>query len=549
MKQRKKEKNSSILPSLAVTSIDSDKQRKPIAEKKEKRSVANQELEKQKQKEKKKKTKVEEEKCGYCLEILSMGINGTRFSFPCGHILHMECYEILRISFKGSMCPICFSEERFSGVFSNHPEADTEDIKFDIDHAFGMIYLQIYYDQRKKGQVMQKLHQQIPFSTMSEISAEEIAVFRNHDPTDTGEILKKANISLKNVINLEKKQDIIRLFQKRSDVRKIQKLGYNYNDILMSGIRMDFLINNGYTLKDIYDMGFRTYKDLMELQFHHHILTIFNDKKQAIVPVQFLVDWYYIDYRRLIEMFAMFYANSVKIEEKMYEMAVADFCKLKLSKDELLKLGLTNINLFFTSFGKNCFNADCLVNFCQGDEVNNAKILMEVFKFYGKTMEKIQGFALRHFNLLGWEESHPLRKMVNITTPKEVIMKQTRKDIESDYSEEMSSNENVYETNSSEDEEDYDNSSDDSSEDEQPRQPELIDLKKEGLMFSDRSSRPLAAPLSAGMSFSQKPMGMQTNLIGGSSSFSDLSHSGSNSQLGFKNPASNLQNSKRKVFT
>ena len=408
-KTRKKSNRHSILPNLEMTRIDQRITDAP--EKKGKSKASAMPPIEVKKKEKTQKVKIKQEKCIYCQQDLSESINGTRFSFACGHIFHYECYELSRISFKGSVCPICYGEERFSQIFSINEKSNTSEEMCDIDHSFGMIALDNYYDSRKTD-VLASIQDLIPLETMALLDNPDLSLYRNFDPNDRVEIGKRANHAMTNLITTEKCQKIRKLFQRQTPVAEIHKTKFKRDDFLMAGIRMDFLIDHKYTLKDIYNLGFRTFKDLLTLNFQNHMLSIFNDHNEAFVPIGFLVDYYYVDYKIMINTFADYYSNQVKRDENIYQMAVADFCRLKLSKKELIKLKLTNINLFFQQFGKNCLNADCIVNFCDGYGVNQISTLQDTFKFYGQTMENIKGFTHQHFVQLGWPDDHPLKAAV-----------------------------------------------------------------------------------------------------------------------------------------
>ena len=393
----------SILPIIDIPKIDEKVSKKSKKSKKVDQTIV---LEKT------------DEKCAFCMISLSEDINKTRFSFSCDHTFHSECYELSKRHLRGSMCPVCYSEERFSNIFTNFQQSQEEGYFFDIDHHFGLIDLERYYDRRKNN-LFNNLEESIELHKYSDLDINDLKIFGNFNCTDNSQILQKANISMSNVIDAKKRSKIIELFQKKTDVKIINKLGYNKDDFMAAGVKIDLLISNGYTLVDMFNMGFRTYRDLIQLNFHHHALEIINEENnELLIEIGQLVDWYNIDYRILIDMLAMYHAKSTKINESYYKMAVSDFLSLKLSKKELLKLKLLNINLFFTSFGKNCLTADGILNFCSGRKVNDEKTLMNVFKFSEKTMEKIPGFTSWHFEQLQWSESHALRRAVKLSLPK-----------------------------------------------------------------------------------------------------------------------------------
>lgn len=398
-KTKKRANKNSILPLLEFDRIDPKSSEKKPKFKKPDPIV---------KKEKPLKVKLVEEKCVYCGELLSDSINGTRFSFSCGHIFHCECYELLRISFKGSMCPICYGDERFSQILSLNEKSGQSEEMCDIDHCFGMISIEMYYDSRRKN-VFGSIHDQIPFSTLTELTNPDLSLYRNFDSTDRVEIGKRSTHAMSNLITTEKCQKIRKIFQRQTPVADIVKMKYKREDFIMAGIRMDFLISHRYFLQDIYNLGFRTFSDLLTLNFQNHMLSLFNEENKAYVSIQILVDYYYVDYVILINTFADYYANHVKRDEITFQRAVGDFCRLELSKKELLKLKLTNINLFFQQFGKNCLNAECIVNLCAGDGVNRLNVLQNTFKFYGKTFENIKGFTHQHFVQLAWADDHPFK--------------------------------------------------------------------------------------------------------------------------------------------
>lgn len=353
-----------------------------------------------------KNNKINHEKCSACSENDSM--NNTKFMFECGHWFHCECYNILKLTFEGSLCPICFSELRFDYLNNQISEVSSPGhlLRMDIDHSFSKIPWEIFRISSDAEKIWSTIESASDQEKLLNLKPSDLEIYSNFDVNNDETILRRANHSLELNLSQSNNKKLRKLFIQKQPVQKILSLRYTTIDIKKDGITIEFMISNGYYIKDIYNLGFRTLKDLKDLKFNNNIMSILDNDGVPMVSVQFLVDYYHITFKDLINLFSYKYNEIIKINEIIYQNAVLDFCRLNFKKDELIKLSLTNINILFSVFGKNCFNADCLVEFCKGEGVNKLKILQHTFKFDGSTIENIKGFNGGHLKELNWDEGH-----------------------------------------------------------------------------------------------------------------------------------------------
>jgi hypothetical protein len=363
--------------------------------------------------------------CSRCYMTVDNCVNMTRFTFSCDHWFHMECYEIMRLNFGGSMCPICFRDRRFDDVQMSIYTEGSED-RLDIDHHYGVLCSELFYQKKTKGDMWTNIEQRSDHGFMMKLSRTDIEKYGDYECNDRNALLMKS----KHAIGMDLKQETVnkirKLFDDQKPVHSILSMKYTTEDIIVAGITMEYLIQREYTLKDIYDLGFRTYQDLLKLKMHSRLATLFYEGNKPFVPIQLLVDYYRIDYQVLIKMFCYDFNGNIKNDVVSYQKAVLEFCKLNLSKDELIKLKMNNINALISCFGPNCFTAECMVELCNGHDVNDVDTLMDIFMFDSDTMKKICGFNNHHFEMLEWDRSHPLRKAIQIKEdekPKQHIVK------------------------------------------------------------------------------------------------------------------------------
>lgn len=439
------------------------------------------------------------EKCSACPDIEIM--NMTRFTFGCGHWFHSECYEMTKLSFNGSLCPICFCDERFD--FFNQDIASTSKpgqvLRLDIDHSFAMLSSDIFYDGEKSKEIWSNIEVMSDQRTMLNIEPSDIELYSKFDPNDHEVLLKRANHTLKLNANQKKIKRMRKMFVDAEPIEKIIAMRYTMNDMKMGGITLEFLVKHGYNIKNIYDLGFRSWKDLRDLKFNSNIMTILDDDHNAYINVQFLVDYYYISYKDLINLFSHQHLEVVKHEEVSHQKAIMEFCRLNMTKDELIKLRLQNINILFSIYGKNAFNADCLVEFCKGHDVNKVHVLQHVFKFDGTTLDNIKGFTNNHLIALDWKEGHFFGDMVReqLALKYNITKVPSSSHVESDVEEE--DEEEDYDESSSEyheEEEDEDSYEDTSDDDNGFQEPEPIP----GMDFTDKRSEALSSSLLASSS-------------------------------------------------
>ncbi len=359
-------------------------------------------------------------RCWRCLLSKDTCVNATKFKFSCDHFFHAECYEQLRIHFGGSLCPLCFHAKRFDDIQVSVARGDPNMLITDVDNYFGALFSELYYSQETKGSVWINIEQKSGHNDLMKLSRQDIEQYSDFHGGEKEGLSKRATQAFSTGMRQETVNAIRRMFDDKKQVHEILAMRYTRDDILMAGIDMDFLISRGYTLNHIYDLGFRTYQDLLALKMHAKLMQMFYDVDKAFVPVQMLVDYYQIDYHVLIKMFCYDFNGNINNDPVSYQRAVKSFCELNLSRIELVHLRMTNINALIASFGANCFNADCMVEFCRGIDVNDVDTLMEQFRFDSDTMKRISGFNSTHFKELGWDERHPLGKYVNVKQPKQV---------------------------------------------------------------------------------------------------------------------------------
>ena len=348
------------------------------------------------------------EKCSSCKEDEQMNLSKSVFS--CGHWFHSECYTQIKLNFDGSMCPLCFNDMRFD--YLNHQliqsSSNNELLRLDIDHSFGCISWDTFRKISTSEQVWNNVEQLSNQTFYVKLPKNELDLYAvHHDTNDHETILKKANHIL--ALSTYEKDDkkIRNLFTNRKEISKIIELKYSISDLKRAGITIEFMLSYGYTIKDVYNLGFRTIQDLIDLKLSQNAMMMLDPtNNRPMISIQFLVDYYHLNWKDLIMIFSFYYLEYLKNSVSAYERAVYDFCKLNLRKEELIKLSLLNINNFFSIFGKHCFNADCLVEFCKGNGVNDIDVLQNVFKFDGMTFENIRGFNTNHLNILDWDHGH-----------------------------------------------------------------------------------------------------------------------------------------------
>lgn len=384
--------------------------------------------------------------------------NTSIVMFSCDHCFHIECYEMARINFQGSLCPVCFQDERFDQI-----QISIEQDRNDIDHQYGSISSEIFR-QKHGGKIWRGIHDKADIDSFSRLKPSMIENFSYYGLSDVHGVkmrsMKKYDEELKTFTDktFQKKYNQIRgLFGEHESIENIVKLKYTCDDFIQAGITMEFLVNYGYGIKDVYKLGFMTLKDLISLKFHSKLLMSVNEKlKTLYIDINTLVDYYHVDYKKIIELFSYDFNNTIKINVKNYKKSVFSFCKLHLSKKELLKLKFNDVNKLFSLFGNDCFDMKCLKHLCMGDGVNNTKTLQNKFKFNSHTMSKIKGMTITGFKKLQWEESSPLYKMAE---------KYMQKNNENDSFDHEIRNEDVF-SNSEESESDDDEFSEISSTDE-----------------------------------------------------------------------------------
>lgn len=347
--------------------------------------------------------------CSRCFMTADNCVNMTRFEFSCNHWFHYECYEIMRLNFGGGVCPLCFKDRRFDDV---QMSIESDDLVLDIDHHYGVLCSELFYQQKTKGDVWINIEQKSKHGSMMKLSKTDIEKYGDYDGKDKSALMMRAKHAIGTNVKQEAVNKIRKMFDEQKPVHSILAMKYTPEDIIMSGITMEYMIQREYTLKDIYELGFRTYQDLLRLKMHSRLATLFYEGNKAFVPIQLLVDYYRIDYQVLIKMFCYDFNGNIKNDALSYQKAVLEFCKLNLSKDELIKLKMNNINTLISSFGSNCFTAECMVEFCSGHGVNDIDVLMDVFMFDSDTMKKIHGLNTHYFDLMEWDKNHPLRKSV-----------------------------------------------------------------------------------------------------------------------------------------
>ena len=419
------------------------------------------------------------------------------------------------MSFNGSLCPICFSDERFD--FFNQDISSTskpgESLKLDIDHTFAMLSSEIFYDVKKSEEIWQNIESMTDQRTMLNIETSDIELYSKFDPNDHAILLKRANHTLQLNANQKKIKGMRKMFVNSEPIEKIIAMRYTMNDMKMGGITLEFLVKHGYNIKNVYDLGFRSWKDLKDLKFNSNIMTMMDQHDMAYINVGFLVDYYYISYKDLIMMFSYQHLEVMKNEQVAYQQAIMDFCKLNLMKDELVKLKLTNINILSSIFGKNAFNADCLVEFCKGHGVNKINVLQNVFKFDGSTIDNIKGFNYEHLKALNWDEGHifgdmireQLAKKYNIISKVPSSSHVMTQDVDDNVDKDDDDEEDEEYDESSEyqeedNEEEYDEDDDSSDSDNGFEEPEPIpgmdfkDKKAEALMLSSSSLMSSSSP-------------------------------------------------------
>lgn len=434
------------------------------------------------------------EKCAGCPGNSHTIINLTRFEFECGHWFHQECYITIMMSFNGSLCPICHSDERFD--FFNQDlyrmSKPGESLKLDADHAFAMTSSNIFYDIEKSSQIWGNIEQMSDQRLMLNIDSSEIELYSRFDPNDRESMLKKANHTILLNKNQSKFTKMRKMFVNREHIKKIIDMKYTINDMKMGGITMEFLVQNGYDIKSIHSLGFVSFRDLIDLKFNSHVMTLKNDDDERFVNVQFLVDYYDISYKNLIMMFSHYHLEVLKEDEASTQKGVMDFCNLHFSKNELVKLRLININVLFGLFGKTCFNADCLVELCKGKDVNIVHILQQTFKFDGNTIESIHGFNSSHLDKLGWEEGHFFGDIVREQLSKKYNMPS------------ISSNKNIIISESDDSSSDDDNGvyEEENSEDEEENEEESEEYEEESEEETNIKSHIIAPP--PGINFTDK---------------------------------------------
>lgn len=429
------------------------------------------------------------ERCSGCPEVEVLNL--TRFAFRCGHWFHQECYELAKIRFNGGLCPMCHYDERFD--FLNNEIADTSSsgkfLILDIDHSFAKIASDMFYDEKIANETWSSIESMSNQRHFLNIEPTDIELYSRFDPNDHESLLKKANYAEKLNIDQKKIKKMRKVFEKHEPIDKILVLKYSVNDIKSAGITLEFLVSCGYNIVDIYHLGFRRWKDLKELKFSSNIMTMLDDDGFAFISVQFLVDYYHITYRDLIMVFSYHHLEFVKNKDVAYQKAILELCKLNLKKDELVKLSMTNINALFSVFGKNCFNADCLVEFCKGEGINKIQVLQQVFKFDGSTIDNIVGFNTEHLKNLGWQEGHLFGDLIR----ENLMMKYGS-------SKPSSSNSNVHDAVFKSDE-DESNSEEEEEEEEDEIEDEDTSSEEDEESDSDSSDEPEPIP---GISFSSR---------------------------------------------
>lgn len=353
--------------------------------------------------------------CARCYLTEDTCVNYTRFKFSCEHKFHFECYEMMRLQFRGSWCPICFHHRRFDKIQQSVDTGNADVLKVDVDHQYGVLCSELYYDSKTKGNVWTNIEQRSEHGFLMKLGKTDIERYKDYGGKDRESLVMKA----KHVASFDIKQETVnkirKLFDDKKPVQTILAMKYTTEDIIIAGITMEYMIQREYTLKDIYDLGFRTFQDLLRLKMHSRLATLFYEGNQPYVSIQMLVDYYRIDYQVLIKMFCYDFNGNIKTDPVSYQKAVLEFCKLNLQRDELLKLKMNDINALIACFGPNCFTAECMVEFCSGDGVNDIDVLMDEFMFDADTMKKISGFNEEHFTkMLEWDKNHPLRKAVQL---------------------------------------------------------------------------------------------------------------------------------------
>ncbi len=345
-------------------------------------------------------------RCSSCISEEVEGINLTYFKFKCDHWFHAECYEILKGRFGGSMCPICFNDERFQPIVESVTLSAKRKLFFDIDHFYGRLCCEYFVENDTKVWINLTANEQL--NDTLELSAADISTLTFCDGKDAENLLERNEIKQK-MRNSRKAQAIMAAFaDHKKSVEEIVQL-HSIDEIKRSkSLSLNFLISNGYDIREIYDLGFRTVRDLCDLKFNARALSKVNAATgEVFVPISDLVDYYNIDFRTLISMICRSYSRHYEEDKINYKKSVLEFCRLHMSQVELRKLKLHHLMLLISP---GWFTPDCLVEICQGYDMNDTHVLQTIFNFDANCIRHMVGFHSKHWEDLGWDETHPLRK-------------------------------------------------------------------------------------------------------------------------------------------
>jgi hypothetical protein len=315
----------------------------------------------------------------------------------------------MRCHFRGSWCPLCWQDTRFDDVQISVDKGDPGMLLIDVDHYYGALASGVFYDPGTKQSVWINIEQKTNHGEMITMSRSDIEKYGDFHGQDRTGVMMRASKTIAMEVSQESVSKIRKMFDEKKSVEDILAMRYTPDDIVAAGVDMDMMIKRGYTLKDMHNLGFKTYQSLLSLKMHTKLLELFHNTKKMFLPVKMLVEYYNINYQVLIRMFCYDFNGNIRADVLTQQRAVLNFCKLHFCREELIYLGLTNINSLISLFGPHCFNADCLVELCRGDGMNNVDVLMDEFKFDSDTMAKISGFMEKHLKKLNWDKSHPLR--------------------------------------------------------------------------------------------------------------------------------------------
>lgn len=338
--------------------------------------------------------------CTQCSQTVGQNDTDKRayVNFPCEHIMHLSCFELAKIRTKGTVCPSCFGEQRFDKMVCQ--EMETGKKIMNIDSTLACVVAEMYASGERGAN--ERWIQLCSSGQVLETADPELGVWTRCRHDDMHELGRRAN--MKNYIVKTSIEDAEKALSLKRPVDALLAKGVTNMTFVHANIGVDHLFTAGYTLRDLYDLGFKEWTQMVNQGVKmKHLSQTHRETGTVILPVEELVSIWAHSFTSIVRWMASEYAQNVHPSPVHFKKAVSSFCAVQFTRTELSQLSLTSAGQLMNFGGLNALTPDALVDLCGGDGIRTASAARDWLKVDGELLAAI-GFGELHAERLGWSK-------------------------------------------------------------------------------------------------------------------------------------------------